>query len=181
LHSRWTTQPSAGYPGRQRGAAGTRAYWKYVEESDSAASCKDAAHPLAWVPGRYTLEGKLILGGDVYAKALVLGRITDSSLMIIGCSGRRIVKGFSATRESWRICQGGHHTHFSDPSPILRYQLDYFVSRAGIRGGPGRDRTMPRISAGEPLVAFSPMVPGVRGSEIMKHIDNNHVDIHEPV
>jgi hypothetical protein len=26
---------------------------QYVEESD-------AAHPLAWVPGRYTLEGELV-------------------------------------------------------------------------------------------------------------------------
>ena len=34
--------------------AGTRAYYKYAEESD-------AAHPLTWVPGRYTLEGELVL------------------------------------------------------------------------------------------------------------------------
>ena len=33
--------------------AGTWAYYEYVEESD-------AAHPLTWVPGRYTLEGKSV-------------------------------------------------------------------------------------------------------------------------
>jgi hypothetical protein len=32
-------------------------------------------------------EGEPLLGGNVYAKTLVLRRITDLPLVIIGCSG----------------------------------------------------------------------------------------------
>jgi SAM-dependent methyltransferase len=51
LHSSWTTQPSAGYPGRQRGAD---------SGSDSAASCKEASCKDA-ATTKVTHEGESVL------------------------------------------------------------------------------------------------------------------------
>src|SRR5208283_1000597 len=72
LHSRWTTQPSAGCPGRQRGAdAGVPAamvpivlagYPRATKLKFGGGRRRATQHThRRWVPGRYTVEGELIL------------------------------------------------------------------------------------------------------------------------
>src|SRR5271157_3427000 len=66
LHSRWTTQPTAGYPGRTEAWA-TQAY--LAVRHGTNCSCGVPGRSQDSLPGspqrRYTLEGKLVLEGGV--------------------------------------------------------------------------------------------------------------------
>ena len=86
------------------------------------------------------------------------------------------MKGLSATCETEGVCTGRHRAALLDPGPVLRHELDHFVNNGGPRDGPGRVTLGRR--AGEPVVAFSPIIPHVSGSEITRYIDENQVYIH---
>ena len=86
------------------------------------------------------------------------------------------MKGLSATCETAGVFAGRDRAALLDPGPVLRHEFDYFVNNGGPRDGPGRVTLGSR--AGEPVVALSPVIPHVSGSEITRYIDENHIYIH---